>query len=86
MNLRTTPPFWSKFWPDTIAASILIVALAAWLYLQQKDTIPVITQTPPIVEPVPGGNKAILILENGQKISLDSAANGRLQQREYLQL
>jgi len=27
---------------------------------------------------LPGGNKAILSLENGQKISLDSAANGKL--------
>jgi len=78
ISIKTTQPFWSKFWPYTAAASILIIALIALFLLNQKNTIPVITDNPQTSKPIPGGNKAILTLANGRKILLDSAANGSI--------
>ncbi len=78
MDIKTSSPFWNRMMPYTVAASVLIIALAAWFYQHQKNSVPVITNKPPTFEPVPGGNKAILTLANGKRIVLDSAANGSL--------
>lgn len=78
MNIQDIKPFWGKLMPYTVAASILIIALAAGFYQQQKENIPVTTTKSPIAEPSPGSNKAILTLADGRKIILDSVANGSL--------
>jgi len=78
MNIKTAQPFWRRLMPYTVAASIIIIALTAWFYQHKKDTATEITEQAPTVEPVPGGNKAILTLSNGRRIVLDSAANGSL--------
>lgn len=78
IHIKTQRPFWNKLMPYTVAASIILVVLAGWLYRHQKDVNPAITEKPPIAEPAPGGNKAVLTLADGRRIVLDSAANGSL--------
>lgn len=64
------------------AAVILIAALGAYIYLgrsKKAELAKVAPQTVPAsIDIMPGGNKAILTLAGGQKIVLDSAANGNL--------
>jgi transmembrane sensor len=66
----------------TAAASILLVAAALALFTILKPHPEKSLSNPKIVVDIaPGGNKAILTLSNGQKIILDSAANGQLAQQ-----
>jgi transmembrane sensor len=65
------------------AAVILVAALGTYVYLNrhQKEEVAkvVVPATIPVQnDALPGGNKATLTLGNGQKIILDSAANGNL--------
>ncbi|KAA2238482.1 DUF4974 domain-containing protein [Chitinophaga agrisoli] len=60
------------------AAVLLLIAAGAWYYRLRPDTI---THTPQLAKQqplIPGGNRAILQLANGNTIVLDSAANGVL--------
>lgn len=60
-----------------VAAALLLMIVGAWLLYRQpaarKQAAPVV-----INDVAPGGNKATLTLGNGQVISLDSAADGKL--------
>lgn len=64
------------------AAVILIAALGTYIYLgrsKKAELTKVAPQAVPAsIDIMPGGNKAILTLSGGQKIVLDSAANGNL--------
>jgi transmembrane sensor len=65
------------------AAVILVAALGTYVYLNRRPKTEVAKVVVPATTPVqndalPGGNKATLTLGNGQKIILDSAANGNL--------
>lgn len=62
------------------AVAVIAVAIAIYFFNLKKETLPVETSTSSsAVKDVPaGGNKAILTLANGKKISLTDAANGNL--------
>jgi ferric-dicitrate binding protein FerR (iron transport regulator) len=67
------------------AAAVLIVVLSGTYFLSGRyalqQTAPTTIAVPPQNRVLPGGNKAILTLSNGSKITLDSAANGHLAQQ-----
>lgn len=63
-----------RLWPA--AAAIVLLAAGAWL-LQQKN----VTQVPPpqaTASPVPGGNKATLMLADGTVVPLDSSGRQQI--------
>ncbi|NIG55395.1 FecR family protein [Chitinophaga sp. Cy-1792] len=63
------------------AAVLLVAGLATWLYmppLQHSPKQAPLAQAPKAI--TPGGNKAVLILGNGEKIVLEDAGNGLLSQ------
>lgn len=66
------------------AAVILIAAIGAYLYTSRgkKAELVKVTPTPQTapapIDIMPGGNKAILTLAGGQRIVLDSVANGNI--------
>lgn len=67
------------------AAAVLIVvagALAWWLNpgkVKEKEPVVLVDSNS---KPTPGGDKAILTLSNGEKISLDSSARGQLAEQQ----
>lgn len=66
------------------AAAILIITGAAatwWLISRQDAAIPLVAVQDESTL-LPGGDKAVLVLSNGKKMILDSAANGQLAQEE----
>jgi len=78
MNIEPVPSVWQKIIPYMVAACILLIAGTMWFYQQKEEKHPNLSKKAPTVEPVPGGNKAILTLADGRHIVLDSAANGSL--------
>lgn len=65
------------------AAVILFAALGTYVFVNRSQKTGVVKIVIPTVSPaqkdlLPGGNKATLTLANGQRIALDSAANGNL--------
>lgn len=60
------------------AAAILLVGVAGFLYLNEKDTVPptVVKTSPEIHDIGPGSNKATLTLADGSVITLDDAQQG----------
>lgn len=64
-------------WLPAAAAAVLLMIAGLWaLNAGRSVTGPVqVKQSAP---PVPGGNKAVLVLGNGEVIQLDSAGNGML--------
>lgn len=77
-----TPTYKSTtLWPRiAVAASVLfMVCLAGYVVTRHRDTMPsVVAKRILPVDIAPGGNKAILILSNGQQINLTNAQNGKL--------
>jgi transmembrane sensor len=73
-------------WLHVAAAAIIVLFLGAGAYLFNRNTTSDAKNNIAKVEPVkhethdvlPGGNKAVLTLANGQQIILDNAANGVL--------
>src|SRR5580658_9228271 len=64
-----------------MAAAAVLVLLAGGVWLLRPGTKPPTVVAPAVVHDLlPGGNKATLTLANGQRIVLDSAANGLLAQ------
>ncbi|MGO4292427.1 FecR domain-containing protein [Chitinophaga sp. RAB17] len=77
----------TSFYIKRIAAAILLLiglAGTTWLFLfSRKHTTPdkMVAGTPHPGGIVPGGNRAVLMLANGDSILLDSAGNGMLSQQ-----
>jgi len=66
-------------WVWMAAASVLLLLAAGGYLLNRKTPIPVAnTQALPLNDRAPGGNRAVLTLDDGQHIVLDSAATGLL--------
>jgi len=61
------------FNPRIAAAAVVLIALSVVLFLNNRTE-----PSPASTEILPGGNKALLTLGNGQKISLSDAANGNI--------
>src|SRR5687768_16676722 len=73
-------------WFRYAAAIILLFGIGTYIFLNNQKQTPSVTTT---INPVPvqndvapGGNKAILTLADGSKITLDSAANGEIAQQQ----
>lgn len=71
-----------RFWNFSrlMAAAVAILVVSAGLYFYRYSTVKKEGQTAGVSKSkiVPGGNKAILTLANGQKISLTDARNGQI--------
>jgi len=74
--------FSRKQWWAAAAIFILLGSATWWFSTKQpKEEVPsVVTNNSNL--PLPGGDKAVLVLANGEKIILDSSAEGRLAQQE----
>ena len=74
--------FLKTAWFRYAAAIIIIFGISAYLWNlsrnPQKETVATINPAPVQNDILPGGNKAVLTLADGSKITLDSAANGQL--------
>lgn len=81
-NKKMTPiiPIWGRKWLKYAAIIFLMAGSAILWYLNKPDEIKVLaSQTERFKNDIkPGGNKAILILADGSKITLDSAGKGEL--------
>lgn len=73
-----------RLWPRIAAAAIIIVLISAGSYLLFKNNsaepIVAVLKQQPKTELIPGGDKAVLTLANGEQIMLDSAGKGTLTQ------
>lgn len=69
-----------RLWPRIVAAACLLLTLGAGLFFYSNRSSSSRAQLTDVVEGdiAPGGNKAILTLANGKKISLTDAGNGEL--------
>ncbi|MBS1664622.1 MAG: FecR family protein [Bacteroidetes bacterium] len=61
-----------------IAAAVVVLAVGVWLLWPKTKETPGVVAMKIDIEASPGGDKAILTLGNGQRMVLDSAANGML--------
>lgn len=72
---------WLSWWRPAAAAVVLAgLGLGVWWWAHSGVRTPAavaVTRPKPTV-PVPGGNKAVLILANGSAVTLDSTKNGLL--------
>lgn len=74
-----------KLWPRiAVAASVLLFLSIGGYYIFHKEPVQQITYTRNDI--APGGNKAILTLTNGKKISLTDAKNGQIAQQSGVQV
>lgn len=75
-----TLPLYRRKWYRGAAAAGLVLLLAAgtryWMGISSPPPAPGIAAV--TQDALPGGNKAILTLSNGEQVVLDSAANGQL--------
>lgn len=61
------------------AAVLILMGAGAWLWVNRSpDNSTAKTTSPSSADVLPGGNKAVLTLDDGSTIILDSAANGKL--------
>ncbi len=64
------------------AASLLLcIGLAGYYFLRQGPAVAPPVAVQPVTNVIPGGNKAMLTLSDGSKISLEDAASGSLAQQ-----
>jgi ferric-dicitrate binding protein FerR (iron transport regulator) len=79
---------WQKINRWAVAASLLVIAAASWLFFFQParpvETVTVSKVFNDIKAPLT--NRAVLILDNGQKVYLDSVKNGVFAQQDGIQL
>jgi transmembrane sensor len=75
ISKKTTPSvrLWQKI---AAAATIILVTLSMAVYFYNEYRSTFLKQTLASNQILPGGNKAVLTLDNGKKIMLDDAANG----------
>jgi transmembrane sensor len=67
-----------KLWPRLVAAGIVLLAVSFGLLFYLNSLTPQFSATTAKNDIEPGGNKAILTLSNGVKISLSDTGNGKL--------
>ncbi|HEY0670338.1 MAG TPA: FecR domain-containing protein [Sphingobacteriaceae bacterium] len=67
-----------SFWRLSIAASLLIFAGVSWFFILKPRADKNAPKSNYVNDVKPGGNKAYLTLENGTRITLDDAADGKL--------
>lgn len=77
-----------RWWKYAAAAAVVLAVGTGVYWLTRREPAqPVVQQTlPPETGIQPGGNKAILVLADGSRIVLDSAANGLLVQQGSVQV
>jgi ferric-dicitrate binding protein FerR (iron transport regulator) len=68
-------------WMAAAAAVIILVGVGVWYWLAAETKPAVVLKPQEQNEAVPGSNKAVLTLDNGKTIALDSAAHGMLSQQ-----
>lgn len=77
--------FYRQRWFRISAASIVLLVLSSYLFFGRNEPQQVTTHQPSAPTPghdvQPGSNKAMLTLNDGSRIILDSAANGKLFQQ-----
>lgn len=76
----------SVLWPRLIAAASIILIAAAGLYFYKSSERTQIAKTEAKADVSPGGNKAILTLADGTKISLEDAKNGELAEQSGIKI
>jgi transmembrane sensor len=76
-----------KLWPSiiSIAAVLIMVSVASYFYMHQIDK-PEASYTKQVDDIAPGGNKAILTLADGRKISLTDARSGELAEQSGISI
>jgi len=66
-------------WWRPVAAAVVLAGLGIgvwwWGHSGARSAVPVAANKP-VAAPMPGGNKAVLILDNGSTVTLDSTKNG----------
>jgi len=76
-----------RMWRWSAAAILLLTLAGSIFFLTRKGPNPLATHpTPPRGYIVPGSNRAILTLANGQRVVLNNAANGVLSQQGNVQV
>ncbi|MBS1567750.1 MAG: FecR domain-containing protein [Bacteroidetes bacterium] len=73
--------FTKRHWIRYAAAAIILFGSVAYFWNTPRKNVQVIAEKPAHTDIAPGGNKAMLTLADGTKITLDSAANGDLAQQ-----
>lgn len=68
-----------SLWPvmSAVASIVILITVGLFFFRNEQEQLPV-RRTHQVVKIVPGGNKAVLTLADGTKISLNDAANGQL--------
>jgi transmembrane sensor len=77
------PPQRKSPWPLLLAAACTLAVVSTLLFLviqpaKDKSTTKVIAQQEPAKVVMPGGDKALLMLDDGSTITLDSTGNGTI--------
>jgi transmembrane sensor len=90
--LNSDNPGALKYWLSTkllwswVAAAVILLGFSTGLYLfsgRPKDQKHIVQNLTPIT---PGKNKAILILANGSKVTLDDASNGEIARQSGIKI
>jgi transmembrane sensor len=76
----TVPMYRRPFWRLTAAAAVLLLIAGSYWYSKSSNTRQPVAQTA-AADVVPGGDRAVLTLSNGQTVILDSVSDGRLAQQ-----
>lgn len=76
------------FWYKTVAAAVVLLSLfsALFLYFNKTPKNTDLASNRAEQSIVPGGNKAILTLSNGKRISLTDASNGQIANQEGISI
>ncbi|HEX3935372.1 MAG TPA: FecR family protein [Puia sp.] len=75
------PMYRRPFWRVTAAAAVLLLIVGSYWYSRSRDNIRQLVAQTAYADVVPGGDKAVLTLSNGQTVILDSASDGRVAQQ-----
>jgi ferric-dicitrate binding protein FerR (iron transport regulator) len=81
LNVNVQPPVTKRLWPriTMVASVILCLSIGGYYYLSKSKTKhQQVTAKVEKVDIAPGSNKAVLVLNNGSKINLNSQVNGTI--------
>lgn len=77
LPIHRNPSLGISVWPRMIAAAVVLITLGSGIYFYQHKQRKVDVAPQQYANDIkPGGNKAVLMLADGRKITLDDAANG----------